>query len=66
MTPDLSHATATPADRRQPMWPWLLMPLVALTMYLLLHTAKDSLPSNNGHHTEAPADSVPSEDADSH
>jgi hypothetical protein len=66
MTPDLSHSTAAPADRRQPMWPWLLMPLVALTMYLLLHTAKDSLPPSSGHHTEAPTLSAPSEDADSH
>ena len=66
MTPDLSHSTVAPADRRQPMWPWLLMPLVALTIYFLLHTAKDSLPPDSAHHMETPADAAPSADADSH
>ena len=69
MTPNLSHtATAAPAaERRQPMWPWLLMPLVALTIFFLLKTAKDSLPpSTSAHHMEAPADPAPSDEADSH
>jgi hypothetical protein len=68
MTANLSHTTAAaPAERRQPMWPWLLMPLVALTIFFLLKTAKDSLPpSTSAHHMEAPADPAPSVEADSH
>lgn len=31
-------------NRRQPLWPWLLMPLVALTVFLLLRNARE-LPS---------------------
>jgi hypothetical protein len=66
MSANLSHTTAAPAERRQPMWPWLLMPLVALTMYFLLKTAKDAHPANAPHQLEAPADSVLSDDASSH
>jgi hypothetical protein len=66
MMPNLSHTTAVPADRRQPMWPWLLMPLVALTMYFLLKTAKDTHPPSAGHQLEAPADPTLSDDTDSH
>jgi hypothetical protein len=68
MTPNLSHSTAAlPAERRQPMWPWLLMPLVALTIFFLLKTAKDALPPDTSvHHMEAPADPASSAEADSH
>lgn len=66
MTPNLSHTTTAPAERRQPMWPWLLMPFVALTMYFLLKTAKDAHPATAPHQLEAPANSVLSDDAGSH
>jgi hypothetical protein len=66
MSANLSHTTAAPAERRQPMWPWLLMPLVALTMYFLLKTAKDAHPANAPHQLEAPMNSVLSDDAGSH
>lgn len=72
MTVNLSHTPAAPAlqaaqaDRRQPMWPWLLMPLVALTMYFLLKTAKDAHPAPTGHQLEAPADPVLSDEPGSH
>ena len=67
MTPNLSHSAVAPAERRQPMWPWLLMPFVALTMYFLLKTAKDAHPAvTAGHQLEVPADSALSDDAGSH
>jgi hypothetical protein len=73
MTLNLSRTTGAPAlqaaqaERRQPMWPWLLMPLVALTMYFLLKTAKDAHPAADApHQLEAPVESVLSDDAGSH
>jgi hypothetical protein len=66
MTPDPTHPSATvPAERRQAVWPWLLLPLVVLLMFFLLKMAKDSLPPNSTHHTMLPADSAPSEDTQS-
>ncbi|HVY80889.1 MAG TPA: hypothetical protein VG994_07910 [Steroidobacteraceae bacterium] len=50
------------AERRQPMWPWLLMPFVALTVYFLLKTAKDAHPAIPGHQLEAPLNPSPSSD----
>jgi len=35
--------------RRQPIWPWLLMPLATLAVYLALHNARQT-PA----HTQAP------------
>ena len=52
-----------PAERRQAVWPWLLLPLVVLLMFFLLKTAKDSLPPSSMHHPAGlPADSTQSED----
>jgi hypothetical protein len=66
MTPESTQTTAAvPAERRQAVWPWLLLPLVALTLFFLLKTAKDSMPPHAVHHAEAPADSAPSEDVES-
>jgi hypothetical protein len=57
--------TAVSAERRPAVWPWLLLPLAALTLFFALKTAKDSLPAGPVHHAEAPAASAPS-DAESH
>ena len=57
--------TAAPAERRPAVWPWRLLPLVVLAVFLVLKTAKDSLPASPVHHGEAPADSAPSDDAES-
>jgi hypothetical protein len=64
MRPDPTHPSATvPAERRQAVWPWLLLPLVVLLMFFLLKTAKDSLPPGSVHHPVLPADSAPSDDS---
>lgn len=68
MTPEPDiHNTATPPAQRPAVWPWLLLPLVALTLYYVLSTVKrspigDPLPA---HHAEAPANSTPSDDLES-
>jgi|GEM_PF-2180218 len=36
----VSHAAA--ADRRQAVWPWLLLPLVALALFFALQLAKNA------------------------
>jgi len=71
MTPESTHSTAAavPTDRRpQAVWPWLLLPLVALTLFFLLKTAKEESPSPvSPHHAVSSADvSAPSEDVESH
>jgi hypothetical protein len=67
MTPEPTHSAATlQAERRPPaVWPWLLLPLVVLVMFFLLKTAKDSLPPTSVHHAVMPADSAPTENAES-
>jgi hypothetical protein len=50
-----------PADRRPAIWPWLVMPLIALTMFYCLDRLRqaegqDDVPVPAGH-TDAPADS---------
>jgi hypothetical protein len=68
MTEPARFASAAPADRRQPMWPWLLLPLVTLTLFLVLFKLKanDSPPASPTHHSDTSADSAPSDDAGSH
>ena len=70
MTPESTHSTAAaaPTDRRPAVWPWLLLPLVALTLFFLLKTAKEESPSPvSPHHAVSAADvSAPSEDVESH
>jgi len=66
MTEPTHFAAAAPADRRQPMWPWLLFPLVALTFFLVLSRLKASdTPVSGAHHVDAIEDSAPSDDAGS-
>jgi hypothetical protein len=39
MSPDPADQSAPP-ERRQAVWPWLLVPLVALAMYFALRSAR--------------------------
>jgi hypothetical protein len=67
MTPERTPLTAATADRLQPMWPWLLIPLVTLALFFVLFKLKasDPPPANSAHHSEASADSSSSDDAES-
>jgi hypothetical protein len=49
--------TSTSRRRRQPLWPWLLMPLAALAIYLGLRNARDD-------HPPVPARSTPAQSTD--
>lgn len=42
MTP--MAADARGLDRRPAIWPWLVMPLITLTVYYCLHKLKDDAP----------------------
>jgi hypothetical protein len=67
MTSEPTHLGAAPADRRQPMWPWLLLPLVTLALFFVLFKLKaadDSSPPGSSD-VEAPAQTAPSEDPQS-
>jgi hypothetical protein len=53
-------------DRRPAIWPWLVMPLIALTAFYCLdrlsreaRDQEDVGPVSTAAHAEAPADSVP-------
>jgi hypothetical protein len=35
---------AAPTERRQAVWPWLLVPLVALVMFFVLSRVRETLP----------------------
>ncbi len=50
--------SARPAvERRQALWPWLLMPLAALAMFFALRTVRHSTESGQlGQGTEVPGD----------
>lgn len=53
--PDLSPSTsASTADRRPAVWPWLLLPLVALAMFFALRTVKQA-PTHAAHPDAAEA-----------
>ena len=63
-TPNPSSAAA---ERRPAVWPWLLIPLVALTIFYVLHTAKEAPRRPAGaQHAESADSAAPSEDAESH
>jgi hypothetical protein len=67
MTSEPTHLATAPAERHQPLWPWLLLPLVTLALFFVLFKLKSAdEPSRAGsaHHTEAPASTAPIEDAD--
>jgi hypothetical protein len=55
MSPDPSFSTsASIAERRPAVWPWLLLPLVALTMFFALRTVKQA-PGHTAHPDAAEA-----------
>lgn len=63
--PTPSQSTAA-ADRRPAVWPWLLIPLVALTIFYVLHTAKEAPRRPAGaQHAESTDGSAPSEETGS-
>jgi hypothetical protein len=57
--PSASASTST-AERRPAVWPWLLLPLVALTMFFALRTVKEA-PERHAAHTDTAADAAPDE-----
>jgi hypothetical protein len=66
MTPEPDQSSsASPANHGQAVWPWLLLPLVALTLYYVLYTVKNSPHDLPAHHAEASADGTPDEDTGS-
>jgi hypothetical protein len=65
MSPDPSHTSfAGAAERRPAVWPWLLLPLVALTLFFALRTVKPA-PSHHAVHTDETMESAQSEVAES-
>jgi hypothetical protein len=58
-------STALAAERRPAVWPWLLIPLVALTIFYVLHTAKESPRRGGPQHAQSSDLSGPSEEAES-
>ena len=65
MSSDPSHSTATGThERPQAMWPWLLLPLVALTLFFALHRVKQA-PEHHAIHSEESVETASSEAAES-
>ena len=58
-------ATVSTAERRPAVWPWLLLPLVALTMFFALRTVKEA-PARHATHPDTAAEAAPDEVAESH
>ena len=58
--PSLPHTS----DRRPAMWPWLLMPIAALTLYILLYSVRQTAPPNPPESGPPPAEaSAPAPDS---
>ena len=65
MSPDPSSMpSASTAERRPAVWPWLLLPLVALTMFFALRTVKEA-PERHAAHSDAAAEAAPDEAVES-
>lgn len=66
MTSEPTHLATAPAGRHQPLWPWLLIPLVTLALFFVLFKLKygDINPSSSGRHRDTPAANAPIENAD--
>jgi hypothetical protein len=65
MSSDPSHSTAAgTAERPQAMWPWLLLPLVALTLFFALHRVKQG-PAHHATHADESAEMAVSEAGES-
>jgi hypothetical protein len=57
-----SHTPGTPAGHSPPaVWPWLLLPLAALTLFFALRTAKE-WPASPAPHLDPPTESAPIEE----
>ena len=65
MPPEPTPSSDAATERRPAVWPWLLIPLVALTFFYVLHTAKEA-PRKGPQHTEVSEVPPPSEPAESH
>ncbi|MEJ0036313.1 MAG: hypothetical protein WDO68_09535 [Gammaproteobacteria bacterium] len=64
MSPDPSFSPSASATERRPaVWPWLLLPLVALTMFFFLRTVKQA-PQRHAAHPDA-ADAATQEASES-
>jgi hypothetical protein len=63
MSPDrrATSPASAPGERRPAVWPWLLLPLVALALFFALRNAKDA-PLGNMNHAVAPAAAMPDGD----
>jgi hypothetical protein len=57
MTSEPTHLATAPAEHRQPLWPWLLLPLVTLALFFVLFKLKAG-----GDPVQAPAASAPIEE----
>ncbi|MEP7242131.1 MAG: hypothetical protein ABI885_00445 [Gammaproteobacteria bacterium] len=65
MPSDPTHpAGSSPADHRPAVWPWLLLPLVALTIFLVLSRAKEHT-DPVGRHADTAGSASTSEDTGS-
>jgi hypothetical protein len=53
-----------PVERRPAIWPWLLLPLAALTLFYLLETARER-PAKAPQQSDAPL-SAPADADDAH
>jgi hypothetical protein len=64
MTPEPTPSGDAATERRPAVWPWLLIPLVALTFFYVLHTAKEAPHKTSPHAESSSESSSPSEPAD--
>jgi hypothetical protein len=58
MAPEPTPSSDAATERRPAVWPWLLIPLVALTFFYVLHTAKEA-PRKASQHTESSSTEAP-------
>jgi hypothetical protein len=60
----INRIVAASSERRPAVWPWLLVPLLALALFLALKSFKEArLPATQSD-TEAPATQAPASTAD--
>ena len=65
MSPEATPSSDAATERRPAAWPWLLIPLVALTIFYVLHTAKETPRHPASPHAESSQTPPPSEPAES-
>jgi hypothetical protein len=64
MSPDPSATASSTAERRPAVWPWLLLPLVALAIFFALRTVKQA-PARHTAYPDTAAEAAPDEVAES-